>query len=78
MAEKFPGYTLGQALEMVETVNTQFGGTCSPAALAEKMSTNTESGAFKMRWSAARQFGLLDRVNNNFTITDRGRRALRG
>ena len=76
MAEKLPGYTLGQALEMVETVNTQFGGTCSPAELATKMGTNIESGAFKMRWSAARQFGLLDRVDKNFTITDRGKRAL--
>ncbi len=73
---KFPYYDLRDAVAVAKTIHEKAGGSCDRAQLAGFLGhKGVNSGAFLSRVSAAKMFGLIEQVGDDwlFRLTTRGK-----
>lgn len=74
---KFPVYTLIDALAVPRVVHEKAGGAASTEQLAAYLEYKSpNNGAFVDRVSAARLFGLVDRIGSEYVLTARAKQIL--
>jgi hypothetical protein len=69
----FPIYPLSVALEIVEKVEMEGGGSLSNAALARSLGASAKSSGFQLKVLTAKQFGLLTKQGDNLIVTPIGK-----
>lgn len=72
----FPYDDLDAAVTIAAEVHNVHGGTATMAELAASLGQTTKSGAFRIKVSAARLFGLLASSQGTLSLTDHGQRVL--
>lgn len=72
--ERFPRSNLESAIDIADKV-VKCGYSASVAQIAGMNDQSTRSGAFRMRMSAATQFGLISPGRGRVAITDLGKRV---
>lgn len=72
----FPYDDLDSAVLIAHEVHHTYGGQATMAQLAASLGQTAKSGAFRVKVSAARLFGLVTVGRETATLTDRGRRVL--
>lgn len=71
----FPHQSLEKALEVAEAIALSPTRSISSNDLALRMHSTNSSGAFRMKLSAARKFGLVSRGGKLVSLTELGQRA---
>lgn len=74
----FPYYQIDNLIQLVDTIYQNSGPACDLDRLAALLRTTVTSSGFKMRLSAARMFGLVEREDGRVVLTSLGERALDG
>ena len=75
---EFPYADLESAIELAQTIHAKAGSSCEVDELAAWMGQTASGGTFRTRIGAARMFGLIDKTQNQATLTQLGRDALNG
>jgi hypothetical protein len=68
----FPYFGLAEAAEVARVVHSQYGGRCEVDQLAASLNQKASSGAFRLKLSAARMFGLVTISSQAVSVTDLG------
>lgn len=70
----FPYFDLEDSIAVAEKVLNRGGGSCAPDQLAAWLGYDSiNSGTYKTRVSAARQFGLIETIAGRISITERAK-----
>jgi hypothetical protein len=72
----FPYEDLTTAVKLAEVVHHTYGGACSADQLAAALKASPSSGAFRLKVSAARLFGILGGSGPDITLTELGGQIL--
>jgi hypothetical protein len=72
----FPYDDLDAAIEVAGEVHNTHGGQANAVQLAAGLGQTTKSGAFRLKVSAARLFGVVSANQGTLTLTQRGHRIL--
>jgi len=72
---EFPYLDLDDALEIVKAVHTVSGNVCQKDQLAAQLNQSATSGAFNLRLTTAKMFGLLSYERGTITLTNLGKQA---
>lgn len=72
----FPYDDLASAIRLARFVQDIYGGTCTSDQLAGAAGASPGSGGFRLKVSAARQFGVFGGAGSNITLTDLGAAVL--
>jgi hypothetical protein len=73
---EFPYGDLDDALAVAEAIHQNAGVSCTVDQLAAYMKQSATSGAFRIRMSTARTFGLTENEKGAVTLTELGRRIV--
>lgn len=71
----FPYTDLKDAFSVVDSIHENAGTECSVDQLAAYLKHSARSGAFRLKLSTARVFGLIETVRGTVSLTPLGRRA---
>jgi hypothetical protein len=72
----FPYSPLKDAEQIARELHDKWGDSAQPEQLAQGMNQRPRSGAFRMKVSAARIFGLVDVSRGRISLTQEGRRII--
>lgn len=73
---EFPYGDLNDAIEVARAIHLNAGTSCTPDQLAGYMGQMVSSGAFRLKISAARVFGLVETERGGVTLTTLGRQIV--
>ena len=76
VAIEFPYGDLNDAVSVAQAIHDNAGMSCTTEQLAAFMNQSVSSGAFRLKVSTARTFGVTDNERGKVSLTELGRRIV--